>query len=1322
MTNIDNVLRDETKTVGIWTKFRNAISSLYSSLTFSFVNPLLEKGAANELDETSAMDVHPLTENIKDLTTEFYRIYNNLKTDSAKFTKPVIMNPVMHTLIKQHASSFLMQFVLTVGMLCSRLLGPLAIRFFLIWLSNYKKGDAEKFEGWLWGLLLIASPVAMTLFNHQVFWAAFKLGWKTKMSIIAAVHAKLLTLNTSSVAKITTGHVVNLASNDAKRFTEAFTYWPFLVFGPLETILILIMLSFVLGFLPAISGLSCVLVLIPVQSMLSKQIARLRKKSTRITDRRINSISEIISGNLTVKMLGWEDPLLEEVHGIRNQEHRLLKKMNYIKANSLAMAGYIKTIMACVTFVAYRFTEKEFSIPDVLFAISLFSLPHVSMAIFFTKALQNLNELMVSTKRLNDFFMLPKIKEIASAENETLYKGEIMVQNGSYGWYSANGNDSKKQKSTKVGSRRNNNKGQLEAPTTLIPTLTNINIHVNPGELVGIVGKVGCGKSSLLSALLSDMENLSPDHRVQMAGSVSFCSQIPWIMAATVRDNIVFGNEFDQEVYDNVISSCALDIDLGQFPFGDQTEIGEQGINLSGGQKARIALARAAYSNADINLLDDPFSAVDPKVGRIVFEKCIDGIMKKSTRLLVTHQKQFLPRCDRIILINNGKIECTGTWSQLADHSLLKDVERDNFDNAHSKEEASCSLPIIGQSIKLNSSMESGNHSLIGFKVDEENQNINSNSERQIVETEKKILGKVSLRVYWDYIVHIGVIPILITFLTLLISRGLYFGTEWWIATWASTNKQDQKEHNWIWVLIALTSGVVLTVSLAMFALFHLFINGSTNLHKQMAKRVTHAPLVFFHRNPTGRILNRFSKDLGVQDDELPYNAADVLMFTLQVIGTMIIVSIALPYMIPVLILIIYLFGRLRRHYVVTSREIRRYDATTKSPVYAMLSSNIKALPTIHAFQKEDTFQSMFLTALDLNGSWWMAFLTTSRWVALRMDCFVAVVCALSVILSVALADEVSEEVIGLALVYILASSGTLQWWMRQTAELENRMTSIERNLEYTKLEQEPPRVSEGGGDAPPNWPEHGTIEYLSVTASYRPGLDPVLNQIQFVIPGGSSVGIVGRTGSGKSSLLLSLFRLINITEGCILIDGVDTSSIGIDVLRKQLAIIPQDPVLFRGTCHSNLDPRREFSEAQIWAVLNKVHLDETVKALGGIKALVAECGNNLSVGQKQLLCLARALLTDSKILAIDEATANVDCATDALIQNTLHSMTANKQKTLFIIAHRINTVLDCDLLLILDYGRLIEFGSPTELLSRYGGTFKRMVEATKKDSRFFID
>eukprot|EP00210_Caulerpa_lentillifera_P008106 g7740.t1 len=1294
--------------------FPNFLIHVVSRISFSFVNPLLAQGASGSITETSAFDVNPIKRSIQASTAVFTEIYNKLKLHDASI-KSTGRNLVMHALVRQYAFTLMLQLVFATMVMGARFLGPFSLRWFLTWLDDFKNDSVKHSEGWIWAIPVCFYPFLLMLVDHQSFWLGYKLAYKTKMSMMAAIHEKLLKLNSSAVAKISTGHVVNLASNDVNRFEDACVFWFYLIFAPIETILVLICVTSVLGFLPAISGLGCIIILGPLQGLLSKYIAKYRVKTARVTDKRISFISEFISGILAVKMLGWEDPLLKEVKNIRNKEHNLLKKMNYIVANTFALSGYIQTIMVCATFIVYRFTGDEFHIPDIFFAISLFSLPRVWMAIFFPLGAQNTSELFVSTRRLDTFFRLSEIENFYETNNMKSEKGQIIVKGGNYGWYAIDSDDKNKKKektnSVKKLIQKVRNKQEKAEPIVpeLIQTLTNIEFEVKPGELIGIVGKVGSGKSSLLSALLNDMENLNPDHFIQLSGSVSYSAQVPWIMAATVQENIIFKETFDEELYNQVVSSCALDVDFKQFPYGDQTIIGERGINLSGGQKARISLARSAYSRADVHLLDDPLSAVDPKVGQILFDRCIsgaNGLMKNSTRLLATHQKQFLPFCDRIILMNNGHIECIGTWNELANHELLKTIEK----NTSVKNVSLDDLPVNSTENQATSCPK--NQSDGGPSENDNTASDDKDKRNQLLETEGKESGQVGWRVYWNFTVHVGVVPMMLTLLLLTMSKVLYFAAEWWVAQWAATDINDQQDHKWIWVLLGISLSVAISSSIAVFSLFHLLIVGSTNLHNQMTKRVLHSPLRFFHRNPSGRILNRFSRDTGTQDDDLPWVASNTVQEVLQVIGTFVLVSIALPYVIPSFLVIAFLFAKIRRRYITTSREVKRFDAITRSPVYAMLSSNIKGLCTIRSFGKQKSFQEMFLRALELNGSWWIAFFSISRWVGLRMDGVSAAITVVSTLMSVAMANHVSAEILGLALMYVIGLSGNLQWCMRQTAELENLMTAVERTLEYTKLEQEPPTEAEGGGSAPEGWPKEGSIEYTSLAASYRPGLDPVLHHLEFFIPGGSSVGIVGRTGSGKSSLLLTLFRLIDIIDGKILIDGVDTSSVGIDVLRKQLAVIPQDPVLFGGTIRSNLDPWSEFSDSRIWSILNQVHMSTAVNNIGGIDAPIAECGTSLSVGQRQLLCLARALLTESSVLALDEATANVDRSTDALIQDSLHEMISRKEKTLLIIAHRVHTVLDCDLILVLDKGRMIEFGSPTSLLDKTEGVFRSMVNA----------
>eukprot|EP00210_Caulerpa_lentillifera_P007441 g7111.t1 len=1313
---------------GFGKKLRNGLAAVYSYLSFSIVRPIIDKGHKNELNEQSAAEIRLDTPSIKQLAEQFDSIYKKLQVYYGE-EKSQKKNLVIRAIALQYWPLLLFHFFWVILETAVRLSGPLLLRQFLLWIEDYNEDRAEYYEGWLWGLLLSTSGFVYMLIHHRYVWQGAIIGYRAKFSLIALVHEKLLRLSSSMISKLTAGHIVNLVSNDVKRFEMTFILWLYIIIGPLETVIVLFMVSSVLGFLPAISGLGCMLLLIPIQAFLSAHISKFRRQTAEVTDERVNSMGELITGSLAIKMLVWEDPFMDKINSTRQLEDKLLKIVSSIKANSMALFGYGRTVMICVTMIVLRFTREEFDIPDVFFAISLLTLPQLTMTMFFAVSVQQLSELIVSTQRIDAFFKITEPSPISNNDIQSSDKGEITITSGCYGWHKDKASSKNKIKPSKSSNQLSNNdlkseKEESASEEEMVQTLSDIEFDIRPGELVGVVGKVGSGKSSILNALLNDMEVLSHNSSVHMSGTVAYCAQVPFIIAATVRENIIFGQPFDEVLYQNVIWSCALNVDIEQLPLGDATILGERGINLSGGQKARVALARAAYCNADINLLDDPLSAVDPRVGRILFDRCIGGtnaLMRNSTRLLVTHQRQFLSFCDRIILMDDGRIECIDTWDHLQNHEQLKVEKQSNTREKISLDTSNEQDLKDNETKELNVSNSSLDDNTQERNLESVNDPNMEESSRQLVQDESKESGRVSKRVYLDYIGYIGVFPITLSLSILILSKVIYFGAEWWIANWASTDEEDQRDHKWIWVLISLTLTVVILVSIATFSIFILLVHGSTQLHGAMVKRVLHAPLKFFHMNPTGRILNRFSKDLGMQDEELPLITADVLIISTQLIGTLVIILIALPYIAPLFILIAYIFSRIQKKYIVPSREIKRYDGLTRSPVYAMFSLNMKGVSTIRAYEKEKDFQKAILNTLDLNSSWWLSFMATSRWFGFRLD-GISLLIAFSAIVAAIIASKiVSEEILALALTNALGLSGALQWCMRQVSEMENVMTAVERNVEYTRLEQEPSKASEGGGEAPGGWPVNAHIEFISVTASYRPGLDPVLNNISFVIPGGRSVGIVGRTGSGKSSLLLTLFRLIDVNKGSILIDGVDTSTIGIDVLRKQIAVIPQDPVLFSGTFRSNMDPWKEYSDGRLWQVLQKVHLDSAVSSFGGLDAPISESGNNLSVGQRQLLCLARALLGDSKILALDEATANVDHLTDSLIQQSLHSLISEKEKTLLIIAHRIDTIMDCDLLIVMENGRVVEFGSPIELLEGNGGTFKSMVKAAKRASKMSI-
>lgn len=587
----------------------------------------------------------------------------------------------------------------------------------------------------------------------------------------------------------------------------------------------------------------------------------------------------------------------------------------------------------------------------------------------------------------------------------------------------------------------------------------------------------------------------------------------------------------------------------------------------------------------------------------------------------------------------------------------------------------------------------------------------------KLIVSEDRAEGSVTWAVYGRLLQRLGLAQVAFIAFGLLGGQAAYLYSDYWLAMWASKDPVTQHEARWVWGYAIMACSVLLVSIVRAQVFFRSSLRASTAIHNGAVERLLHAPLSFFHTNPTGRVLNRFSKDQGALDEQLPQVAFDSLQALMMVLGAFVLLIIVVPFILPLFVPLGFAFFWVQRRYLKTSRELKRFEAVTRSPLYAAFSAALKGLPTIRAFRAAARFRAEFLDLLSRNGAWWFSWLTSARWIGFRLDLLVAVLLTAAPLLMMAVHSRLSPRLVGLALTQSLYLAGMLQWMVRQTAEVENNMTSAERLLAYSDLDQEPPTVAKGGAAPPAGWPSQGALRYEQVTAVYRDGLPPVLRDISFDLEGGVSCGVVGRTGSGKSSLMLTLFRLIPVTSGTISIDGIDTSTVGLDALRHQVAIIPQDPVLFSGTLRSNLDPWSRFDDARLWDALDAAQLKAAVSALGGLDARMAECGDNLSAGQRQLLCLARALLQNAAILALDEATANVDRGTDALIQEAVRKACAGggggRSRTLVVIAHRIDTILDCDQLLVLSKGELVEKGPPGDLV-KSGGSFASMVKAAK--------
>ncbi|GAX75678.1 hypothetical protein CEUSTIGMA_g3121.t1 [Chlamydomonas eustigma] len=1573
--------------------------NIWQTFTFSWCESIIKKAYKQPLVAADAAFLVPSEDKAEDLSQAFEDSYAATKatwtTNSRNST--AYINPTSWTLLKLHWVGMASQSMwagIEVGL---RLSSPVVLRTFLLWLQSYAAGNSPpEWQGWIIALGLGLCGFAAAILHHQLFYLGNLNGFRMRQQCVAAVHGKVLRLNSAAVSHVSSGHVVNLISNDVRRFDDAMPFWVFLWAGPIEVVAVLVMVSMDLGFLPALAGIAATLLLIPIQGALVKPVGNIRQHNAEKTDERVRLSSEVIQGALAMKMLSWERPVSKSLCSIRKAEAGCINQMARIRAVNNALTVCITPVVAFATFATFRACNGTLSIASAFYALSLLALPRLSMVQFFIMAIQSFTEMWVSLKRIDDFLSLeeppapqhshytlqdpskppahkpqlgswqmnerPQVDAggavAASRKAESFVSsnpsdrsvmsqgaGYVALRGANYDWTQPLGHiqitlhQSQQQQGVSTGGTTSalvanpssavaatvvkiahslksaagmSSAGQGvntqkiksakdEEETALLavpylytpvqgelvrddgdsliaatidmkdpdakitelggPTLKALKIEVRPGELIGVTGEVGSGKSSFLAALLGELLPACGDSHdggvpggaaasahdggPVIIGSVAYCSQIPWIMSGSVRNNIVFGSAWEEEWYQEVLGACALEQDLKDLPAGDMTELGERGINLSGGQKARIALARCCYSRAAVQLLDDPLSAVDPRVGRILFERALgpNGIIKGCTRILVTHQRQFLPQCDRVMVLRGGSVKALGSWQQVVLQSLPEltagmplgvagvpmdesatvdelvaepgtkvdgndssgsDKEKNiSFErevsctqgtqkhdssaiiqegaekvsatmkvDAGVPEKVSATMKVdVGVAEKVSATMNvdaetisdlrspSSMLSILGGrkpsflfhagsrgksfgsklmrilssdKIDESCEDVEAaevaaGPAGQLVKEEGRETGSVKFRVYQEYAWYLGTATALFLWFAVILGQTTYVASDLWLAFWSKSSSASQLEVRWMLVYGLLTLGVVILAFMRGFMFFQSCVTAASKIHDIMATRVLHAPLAFFHTNPTGRILNRFSKDLSQVDDILPAVLFDSIQCGFQVVGAFILVSVAVPVVLPLFLPLGVAFYLIRERYVRTSREVKRWDAVTRSPVFAAFSATLKGLPTIRAFSAQHRFQQDFLSHLNHNGEWYYAFLVTSRWIGFRLDVLSASTLLSTALLAMATHSTVSSAVLALALTYTLQLTGTMQWFVRQTTEVENCMTALERLLEYTRLPQEPKSVEEGGGEPPAGWPRSGALKYNHVTALYRPGLPPVLKDITFELQGGQSCSLVGRTGSGKSSLMLTLFRLIDVTSGTIYLDNVDVSSIGLDALRSQLAIIPQDPVLFSGTIRSNLDPWDKHSDAKLWEVLGAVKLRWHISgSQGGLHARMQEAGDNLSVGQRQLFCLARALLQNARVLALDEATANVDRATDAVIQKTLrefaHSSDNNSGqqqgstngRVLLVIAHRIDTIMDCDNLLVLSSGELVEQGSPSMLGKRQGGMFAQMLQAAK--------
>lgn len=757
---------------------------------------------------------------------------------------------------------------------------------------------------------------------------------------------------------------------------------------------------------------------------------------------------------------------------------------------------------------------------------------------------------------------------------------------------------------------------------------------------------------------------------------------------------------------------------------------------MSGGQKARIGLARALYSDADIFLLDDPISAVDSRVGNELFNAAISTYLAKKTRILVTHQIQFLNASSihRIVVMDQGRVASCGTYGELLKNGSLdwirtiynkeldsaNDVIEEGDENAEDKSVANDDEEGDSNSNRKRSKSSINSESAVDADSIDVTVEALANKaevegaanavEQGITVIEDRQLGTVKISTYSGYVDAIGgLIPLLIITFLLLAGQGLAVSANIWLAKWSRLPYDQQQIQKNMDIFLYLVAGTVAGAFLRAIIIFDFFVRGAEAIQNKMLRSVIRAPILFFDSNPIGRVMNRFSRDIGVLDDLLPSTLFDYCQCLLMCLAAIVVVGIGSPYILLTIVPLSVYFYRLRQHYVRSSREIKRLEAMSRSPIFSHLNETLEGLVTIRGYKKAGDFTHMFRENVNNNTRAFFCFIATSRWLGFRLDIIVALLLVATTFITTGLKESnsgIDSTVLAVGLMYVIQLCGMFQWTVRQSAEVENLMVSVERALAFSKLPSEPALHGPTDMIKYPEWPSKGQIELDHLTCTYRSDLPPVIRDVSVTMTAGQRIGIVGRTGSGKSTLIGALLRLVDITGGQIRIDGLDILQVGLHDLRPKISVIPQTPFLFSETVRKNMDAFSLHSDIEIWAALDSVGLRSVIEKLAastgreGLDGLVEENGSNFSVGERQLVCLARAILQRNSILIMDEATANVDMETDARVQETIRRQFT--QSTVIMIAHRLQTIIDCDKVLVLRNGIVVEYDHPHMLLQKY--------------------
>jgi len=1308
-----------------------------SRLFFSWVFPIIKLGHTRTLTEE---DVTPSIPERDDCGHHLDVFEENIRRDLVMLNdgkgkhRPPTSKLLGRSIWKSFSEREYMAIALKLTSDAATYVSPLMIPYFIRYAENPSSFSVGKIFGIAVANLL--APFVVGFCNQWWYHLVMLDGLHARTALQAAVYSKLLRIRTPGDS------IMNAQSTDCSSVEWLYQVWIYTWALPLQIVTTTVLMYLMIGW-PIFLGLFTIVALVFLQQKVMKRQFAYTATASASSDARIQLIGELIKGISVIKVNAWEKIFEASVEKAREAELSDRRKVAYIEAVNTSIAEMANISAMLLTFGAHALFINDpnnvLSPERVFSTIALFGTLRMPITLI-PMLVRMIASGLVSVHRLSDILYARELnsyvqvgrqggegKHALVIKSKVTFVHEVETREEDVG--ESRDDEADEESKTARGSdvaktaRIDLSTSGAEVPLndTRFKLTFDDEFCLDQGSFTVVTGRVASGKSSLLLAILGEMYPASTEPFVHVYGSIAYCAQNPWIQNGTVKDNVLFGRDYHEETYSSVIRACALEADLRALPAGENTEIGERGINLSGGQKARIALARACYSNADILVLDDIISAVDAHVARHITDECILGFLKNrgKTVILATHQALCFPKSDKFVVMDEGSLVFDGKYEEAVSSRFYSDQMLGTSSTA--------SAALVAASI-VRSETKDTTASPAAADEDVANDECNNDSVinkseadagANLVTSEDRETGAVGLETYMSYVSMVGYTT---SFAILLLVVGVNVQSilsNWWLSQWANAvaYDTDPKLSYYIWGYFGFGFSVMIFMLLFRVVFVWGGLRAGAETHKRMISALLGAPQSFFDTNLIGRLINLFTADMKAIDEKVVQQLGDFFNRIFMILSVAVLVIIVIPPSAIAMVPLFVLYYLIQKVYRSTSRELKRFDSTTQSPIFNHFAETFAGLSTIRAFRCQERVLGETKKRIDYNTRFWIKNNSANKWLGMRLDFIgagIAGFTGLACVIVIHLGQRIDPGLIGLVLSYVTLFTSLLNWGVRNFSEAEQSLVAIERTRQLGLSPQE--ETNDELTNIPKSWPSNGEVRFVGVSARYRPGLPQVIKNMSLIIPACSKVGVCGRTASGKTSLLKLLFRLIPVESGTIEVDGLDISRVNLEVLRSRMTMISQDPVLFAGTLRHSLDPADLYSEEELWEAIVTVGMGNFLGE-EGLEMEISEGGSNVSAGQRQLLCMARALVQKTKLLVLDEATSNMDVETDELIQVMLKDKFSDC--TVITIAHRLDTIVEYDQVVVLEDGGVAEMGPPSELINVPGGAFAAMLnEQTRSNEQ----